>query len=58
MVLGLTLSSETGVKVITFQGCPQVHKPEHPEEQLEEEVRAPGQSPSAGFTVAKPASQS
>ena len=49
MVLGLTLSSETGVKVITL---------EHPEEQLEDEVRAPGQSPSAGFTVAKPASQS
>lgn len=47
-----------GVKVVTSQGCPQVQKQEHPEEQLEEEARALGQSPSAGFTVAKPASQS
>ena len=46
------------MKVVTFQGCPQVHKPEDPEEQLDKEARAPGQSPSAGFTVAKPASQS
>ena len=35
--------SETGMKVVTSQGCPQVHRQEHPEEPLDEEARAPGQ---------------